>query len=220
MIPVLLSIIAIISYLLGNINAVRIVSRVFRRQLPDLSGERALAEINRIFGTPGVAAANVADAAKTIIAVLLGGMVLHIAGGEPADSLISYTAVGRCFAAFCVLLGHCWPAFHRFRGGRGGIVAITAMLCIHFPLGVLMLLIFAAVTWLTKYLALGVIVPAVLAPLTIWVEFGSLCFTLSLLCTLTLLITHRRSILNLLRRREPKLNLQRDLSMKFEEEDF
>ncbi len=220
MIPLLLAVIAVSSYLLGNINAVRIVSRMFRRQLPNYSGERAMAELNRVFGVQGVAAANIVDAAKTVVAVLLGGLVLQILGREPAESLISYTAVGRCFAAFCVLLGHCWPAFNRFRGGRGGVVALAAMLCIHFPLGVLMLLIFIAITWASKYLALGTLAAAILAPFTVWLEYGSLCFYLALLCTLVLFVTHRRSILNLLQKREPKLNLQRDLSMKFEEEDF
>ena len=220
MIPLLLAVIAIASYLLGNINAMRIVSRIFQRQLPNYSGERALSELNRVFGVPGVAAANIVDAAKTVVAVLLGGLVLHILGREPAESLISYTAVGRCFAAFCVLLGHCWPAFNRFRGGRGGVVALASMLCIHFPLGILMLLIFVAVTWASKYLALGTLAAAILAPFTVWLEYGNLCFLLAGLCTLILFFTHRRSILNLLRRTEPKLNLQRDLSMKFEEEDF
>ena len=220
MIPLLLAVIAIASYLLGNINAMRIVSRIFQRQLPNYSGERALSELNRVFGVPGVAAANIVDAAKTVVAVLLGGLVLHILGREPAESLISYTAVGRCFAAFCVLLGHCWPAFNRFRGGRGGVVALASMLCIHFPLGILMLLIFIAVTWASKYLALGTLAAAILAPFTVWLEYGNLCFYLALMCTLVLFFTHRKSILNLLRRTEPKLNLQRDLSMKFEEEDF
>ena len=220
MIPLLLAVIAVASYLLGNINAVRIVSRLFRRQLPNYSGERAMAELNRVFGVQGVAAANIVDAAKTVVAVLLGGLVLQILGREPAESLISYTAVGRCFAAFCVLLGHCWPAFHRFRGGRGGIVAMTAMLCIHFPLAVLILLIFLGVTWATKYLAVGTLVAAALSPFAVWIEYGGLCALLALFSVVVIFFTHRRSIVNLIRRREPKLNLQRDLSMKFEEEDF
>lgn len=220
MIPLLLSAIAIASYLIGNINAVHIVSRIFRRQLPDFSGERAMAEINRVFGTPGIVAATVVDAAKTVVAVLLGGLVLHIAGGEPEGSLISYMAVGRCFAAFCVLLGHCWPVFHRFRGGRGGVVAMAAMFCVHFPLAVLIALIFAGVTWASKYMAVGTLTAAALSPLAVWIEYGGLCALLALFSVLVIFFTHRRSIVNLLRRREPKLNLQRDLSMKFEEEDF
>ncbi len=214
MIPLLLSAIAIASYLIGNINAVHIVSRIFRRQLPDFSGERAMAEINRVFGTPGIVAATVVDAAKTVVAVLLGGLVLH------EGSLISYMAVGRCFAAFCVLLGHCWPVFHRFRGGRGGVVAMAAMFCVHFPLAVLIALIFAGVTWASKYMAVGTLTAAALSPLAVWIEYGGLCALLALFSVLVIFFTHRRSIVNLLRRREPKLNLQRDLSMKFEEEDF
>ena len=79
MIPLLLAVIAIVSYLLGNINAMRIVSRIFQRQLPNYSGERALAELNRVFGVPGVAAANIVDAAKAVIGIAL--LLGHLAVG-------------------------------------------------------------------------------------------------------------------------------------------
>ena len=64
------------------------------------------------------------------------------------------------------------------------------------------------------------IAAAVLAPLGVWLELGGLCALLSLLCTLVILIRYRKNILRLLRRTEPKFQFQKDLSMKFEEEDF
>ena len=221
MIPVLLAAIAVFSYLIGSLNAVSITSRlVFKRRLRPRSGESAMTTMNRLFGIPGVAAVAVFDAAKTIAAVLLAGLLLHVAGREPIDSIISYTAVGRLFSVFCVLLGHCFPAFYHFRGGTGSVVALTGLLCVNFPLGVLFGLLFAGVVAATRYVSLGVIAAAALAPLGIWLELGGLCALLCLMCSAVVLIRYRKNVLRLIRRTEPKFQLQKDLSMKFEEEDF
>ena len=221
MIPVLLSVIAVVAYLIGCLNAVSITSRlVFQRRLRPRTGENAMATMNRLYGVPGVVAVTVFDAAKTIVVVLLAGSLLHVAGREPVDSIISYTAVGRVFSLFCVLLGHCFPAFYRFRGGSGGVVALAGLLCVNFPLGVLFGLLFAGIVAATRYVSLGVIAAAVLAPLGVWLELGGLCALLSLLCSLVVLIRYRKNLIRLILRTEPKFQFQKDLSMKFEEEDF
>ena len=221
MIPVLLSVIAVVSYLIGCLNAVSITSRlVFRRRLRPRTGENAMTTMNRLYGVPGVVAVAVFDAAKTIVVVLLAGLLLHVVGREPVDSIISYTAVGRLFSLFCALLGHCFPVFYRFRGGTGSVVALAGLLCINFPLGVLFGLVFVGIVAATRYVSLGVIAAALLAPLGIWLELGGLCALLSLLCTLILLIRYRKNVVRLIQRTEPKFQLQKDLSMKFEEEDF
>lgn len=221
MIPVLLSVIAVMSYLIGCLNAVSITSRlVFRRRLRPRTGESAMTTMNRIYGIPGVAAIAVFDAAKTIVAVLLAGLLLHVAGREPVDSIISYTAVGRLFSVFCVLLGHCFPVFYRFRGGKGGLPALVGLLCVNFPLGVLSGLIFVGLTAATRYVSLGVIAAAVIAPLGVWLELGGLCALLCVFCSLVILLRYRRNIVRLLQRSEQKFQFQKDLSMKFEEEDF
>ena len=221
MIPALLTVIAVVSYLIGCLNAVSITSRlVFQRRLRPRTGESAMTTMNRLYGIPGVAAVAVFDAAKTIVAVLLAGLLLHVAGREPVDSIISYTAVGRLFSVFCVLLGHCFPAFYRFRGGSGGVVALTGLICVNFPLGILFGLAFVGIVAATRYVSLGVVVAAVLAPLGVWLELGGLCAILCLLCSIVILLQYRKNILRLFSRTEPKFLFQKDLSMKFEEEDF
>lgn len=221
MIPVLLSVIAVVSYLIGCLNAVSITSRiVFRRRLRPRTGETAMTTMNRLYGIPGVVAISVFDAAKTVVAVLLAGLLLHVVGREPVDSIISYTAIGRLFSVFCVLLGHCFPVFYRFRGGKGGVVALVGLLCVNFPLGVLFGLAFVGIVAATRFVSLGVIAAAIMAPLGVWLELGGLCALLCLLCSVVLLLRYRRNVIRLLRRTEPQFQFQKDLSMKFEEEDF
>ena len=221
MIPAILAVSAIVCYLLGTLNAVRITSRlVFRRRVRPKTGEPAMKTMNRLFGIPGLVAIGVFDAAKTVVAVLLSGLALHVLGGEPLDSIIDYTAVGRLFGGFCVLLGHCFPVFYRFRGGKGGVVALTVLLCVNFPLGVLSGLIFVGLTAATRFVSLGTISGAVVAPIGIWLELGGLCALLCLFSALVVLFKHSRNIVRLIRRTEPKLDFRQDLSMKFEQEDF
>ena len=176
--------------------------------------------MNRLFGVPGMVAVCVFDAAKTIVAVLLSGLALHLLGGEPVDSIIDYTAVGRLFGGFCVLLGHCFPVFYRFRGGKGGLVALVALLCVHFPMGVLCGLIFVGLVAGTRFLSLGVIAGAIVAPIGIWLELGGLCALLCLFSTLVVLFKYSTNMVRLIRKTEPKVDFRQDLSMKFEQEDF
>ena len=221
MIPALLAVIAVVSYLIGNLNAVYFMSRlVFRRRLRARTGEAAVTTMNRLFGVPGIASVAVFDAAKTVLAVLLSGLLLHSLGGEPYDSVISYTAVGRLFSVFCVLLGHCFPVFYRFRGGQGGVVALTGLLCVNFPLGVLCALLFAGAVAATRWISLGVLAGAVIAPIGVWLELGGLCALLCLFSSLVILLKHLGNIGRLLRRTEPRFEFKKDLSLKFEEEDF
>lgn len=176
--------------------------------------------MNRLYGVPGIASVAVFDAAKTVLAVLLSGLLLHAFGGEPYDSIISYTAVGRLFSMFCVLLGHCFPVFYRFRGGQGGVVALSGLLCVNFPLGVLSGLIFVVAVAATRWASLGIVAGSLIAPIGIWLELGGLCALLCLFSTLIILLRHWRNIRRLLRRTEPKFEFKKDLSLKFDEEDF
>ena len=152
--------------------------------------------------------------------MLLSGLALHLLGGEPVESLIDYTAVGRLYGGFCVLLGHCFPVFYRFRGGKGGLVALTVLYCANPPLGVLSGVIFAVLVAATRYVSLGTVAGAVVAPIGIWLELGGLCALLCLFSTLIVLLKYSRNIGRLIRRTEQKLDFRQDLSMKFEQEDF
>ncbi len=223
MIPALLAAIAVVSYLLGNLNASVIASRyVFRRAVRNYGhGVEGLLRVNRVFGVRGVAAVVAVDAAKSLAAVLLGGAIFRAAAPGAAEAgVVSYAAVGKLFAGFCLLLGHCWPVLYGFRGGKGAVCALVTLLCVHVPLGLLSLAVCAALIALTRYVSLGVLCGAVIAPIGVWAEYGGLCAILCLLCVLILAARDRGGLYALARGKAQKLELKKDLSNKFEEEDF
>lgn len=213
MIPAMLGAIAVVAYLLGSLNGAVIASkRVFHRDVRDYgSGNAGLTNFYRSFGAPGLLIVLGTDVAKSLLAALIGGLVMGMVG---------YADVGKLFAGFCLMLGHIYPAFYGFRGGKGVVCAAVTLLCVDFRLGLLALAVFAVVVWLTRYVSLGSVVAAAIAPIAVWAEHGGLCALLCLFCALLLVIKHRSNLRRLARHTEPKLEFKKNLSGKFEEEDF
>ena len=116
MIPGLLAAIAVFSYLLGGLNGAIIASKyVFHRDVRDYgSGNAGLTNFYRTFGAPGLAIVIGTDVLKTVIAVVAGGLIMGTQGAA---------ATGQVFAGFCVMLGHIYPVFYGFRGGKGVLCA-------------------------------------------------------------------------------------------------
>lgn len=225
MIPVLLAVIAVVAYLLGCISGVGVMRRVFRRPRARYRrigwGAEGLLRIWRAYGWWGLGLTMAVDVLKTVAAVLIGGFVLSkFSGVDPAETTANYQTIGRLFAMYCVLLGHCYPAFRRFRGGRGTHCALAAILLINSTIGFVMLVAYALLVWLTRYPVLGTLVVSVLTPPLIWVENGVLGLGVAAAASLVLLWRSRRYVMNLLRSREPKFDLAPDLSDKFTTENF
>ena len=121
MIPGLLAAIAVFSYLLGGLNGAIIASKyVFHRDVRDYgSGNAGLTNFYRTFGAPGLAIVIGTDVLKTVIAVVAGGLIMGTQGAA---------STGQVFAGFCVMLGHIYPVFYGFRGGKGVLCAETMLL--------------------------------------------------------------------------------------------
>lgn len=137
MIPGLLAAIAVFSYLLGGLNGAIIASKyVFHRDVRDYgSGNAGLTNFYRTFGAPGLAIVIGTDVLKTVIAVVAGGLIMGTQGAA---------STGQVFAGFCVMLGHIYPVFYGFRGGKGVLCAETMLLIVSFPTGLVSLLILSA----------------------------------------------------------------------------
>ena len=158
MIPGLLAAIAVFSYLLGGLNGAIIASKyVFHRDVRDYgSGNAGLTNFYRTFGAPGLAIVIGTDVLKTVIAVVAGGLIMGTQGAA---------STGQVFAGFCVMLGHIYPVFYGFRGGKGVLCAETMLLIVSFPTGLVSLLIFVGIVWATRYVSLGSICGALIAPI-------------------------------------------------------
>lgn len=76
------------------------------------------------------------------------------------------------------------------------------------------------IVWATRYVSLGSICGALIAPIGVLAACGKLPALLSLFCVILLVVKHRSNIGRLIRHKESKLSFKKDLSDKFDDEDF
>jgi acyl phosphate:glycerol-3-phosphate acyltransferase len=108
-------------------------------------------------------------------------------------------------AAIAAFLGHLFPVWLRFRGGKGVATLIGVVAALHWPVAIVMAVVWIAMLFLTRYSSVGGMSAAVSAPI-VAALFGR--FDLTVLFTgfaLLVLWKHRANIGRLIRRTEPKV---------------
>ena len=194
---------AAIAYGLGGINGAIVAS--WMTQHKDVrnygSGNAGLTNYYRTFGAVGVALVIGIDIVKGVVAVLLGGALLGIVG-QPT--------VGKLFAGFCLVLGHMYPAFHRFKGGKGALCGEVLAFLLDWRVGLILITVFVLVIVLTRYVSLGSILAAALFPAVAGLFGYSALVCLLAMCTgLLIVVKHGENIQRLLRGTESKLSFKK-----------
>lgn len=147
--PILMGIFcAVIGYLLGNIQTGILIGRIAGIDpRTGGSGNSGATNVLRVLGRKGAALTLLGDMLKGALASAAG---LLLAGHD-----------GGMIAALAVIIGHIWPVFFGFRGGKGAATAMGA-LAVLFPLyALIMVLVGVAVLLITKMVSAGSLVGAV-----------------------------------------------------------
>ena len=208
------AIVVILGYLLGSIPFGLLISKhsakVDIRQYG--SGKTGTTNVLRTAGRKAAATVAILDLSKGVLAVILAGFIVRgdyiMVGGFGLGLLVA-----QVLAALAAVIGHIFPVFVKFRGGRGvatffgGLVALCPVAAIF---GGEILLIGAG---LTRYVSLGSIVGAVgtysvLIPLTILSGFPVEYLVYALLGTIIIIVMHRDNIVRLVNGKERKLGKQ------------
>ncbi len=151
-----------VSYLLGSINSAIIISRIFYGE--DVrtkgSGNAGLTNMLRNYGKKGALLTLFGDVSKAVVAILFTALLLGF-GYSHGVSLNG----GYCYlAGLFVAIGHVFPIYYKFKGGKGVLVtAVTAFVLTPIPALILML-IFVLIVGITKYVSLGSVTVATLYP--------------------------------------------------------
>lgn len=153
---------AVLAYLIGSINFAIITSRVvIKRDIREYgSGNAGMTNVLRILGKWPAVVVTAGDFLKGVTAILIGRWLAEAFMGE-VPVYIDHVA------ALAATLGHCFPVFYKFKGGKGILVSagIILMTC---PLAlVVMLTVFAALTLTTRIVSVGSIAAAAIYPVLV-----------------------------------------------------
>ena len=198
---ILLLIIAFIAYNFGSISTLNIASVfVFHRDLHRI-GKKSMfiSNFRRLFGYTGFLKLLLVELIRDFVPILLGGILMSFK--EHAD-------IGMAFAGFCLVLGRLFPVYNRFRGSYATICLAATMLCADFSLGIATILVSAAVTWFSRYLALGAIAGSLSAILVA---------VLLVLTAGIVLLKNLPAIPRISKKKEMRMSLEEDISYKFDE---
>lgn len=182
-----------LAYLWGSIPTAVIVCHTL--DIPDPrkqgSGNPGTTNVLRIGSRKAAIFTLIGDAGKGILA-LLPAVLLQLPSSEQA------------LCALAAVVGHLFPVFSSFRGGKGVATALGVCLCLFWPLALAQLFIWIIVAAFSRIASLASIACALITPIIVWIAAPPL-FSVLLIISVLLLFSHRNNIRNLLSGAEPRL---------------
>lgn len=199
----LVAILVVAAYLIGSISFAVVVSRAMGLPDPHSYGS----------GNPGATNVLRSGSKKAAILTLLGDALkgalaiglVHVVGGA---YYIEERALG--VVALAAFVGHLYPVYFRFKGGKGVATAAGILFALDVRLGLSTLAVWLLVAFATRYSSLAAIFAATIAPVTVWLLLNDPYLTVCILAiSLLLLMRHAGNIRKLLSGSESRIRLTR-----------
>ena len=206
---------AIIAYCIGSINFSIIISKKFAgfdvREKG--SGNAGSTNMLRSVGKKAAAITLVCDILKGIIAIAISIIIGNIVSDSNKELLLQ-------IAGIAVVLGHTFPVFFEFKGGKGVATSLGILLMRNWQIGLICLVFALVLMALTRMVSLGSCAAAVLFPvLTLFMnnnytvltegKSGNVYFIYSLILAIIVLYNHRENIKRFLNGTENKLSFKK-----------
>ena len=184
-----------LTYLVGSLNFSIIISKRYHND--DIrnygSGNAGTTNMLRTYGRRAAALTLVGDALKAIVSTLYG------------YALLGFT--GAYVAGFFCILGHCFPIWYKFKGGKG-IVTVAFMVLMLDPIVfAILFFIFFALIFATKMVSFGSVICVMLFPLLLErIEGPGIPVIFAMLITVLVVFMHRDNILRIFHGEESKID--------------
>lgn len=189
----------VLAYLLGSVSFAVVVSKLMGLSDPRTYGSKNPGATNVLRSGNKAAAilTLLGDAVKGWLAVWLAQRYAHAADLSEA---------GIALVGLAAFIGHLWPVFFRFIGGKGVATAAGVLIGIRWELGLGVLAVWLLVAFATRYSSLAALIAAASAPMIYGMVFGSDAILLAIFIMSGLLIyRHRQNIANLMSGKESKI---------------
>ena len=190
------TILFILAYLLGSISSAVVVCKIF--QLPDPrsqgSNNPGATNVLRIGGKFPAILTLVGDSLKGAIPALIATMLYK------GDFII-------CAVVFAALLGHIYPIFFNFKGGKGVATVIGGFFAISWILGLLFVIAWLLTFFISRISSLSALVATALSPLLALIILGFKPAICIIAISIVIFYRHKENITRLMEKNEKKLSL-------------
>ncbi len=191
--PAILALVALGGYLLGSVPFGLVMARLF-----------GLGDIRQI-GSGNIGATNVLRTGNKLAAFL----TLILDAGKGGIAVLAARALvgedAAQLAGFAAFLGHCFPVFLGFKGGKGVATFLGTLLALFWPAGVAACLTWAAMAGVFRISSLAALIAAISAPIWVSVLGMPQASLVSVLLAVLIFIRHRANITRLLAGQEPRI---------------
>ena len=193
------------SYLLGSVNFAIVISKAaYGKDIRDYGSKNAgMTNMMRTFGTKAAVMVLLGDVMKSILSVALSMLICGID--------VAYIAGIAC------MIGHCFPVFYKFRGGKGFATAAGMVLAAEPLIFLICLIIFVVIVAATKYISAGSIITSLFFPLILNMVYrsaGGITLIMAL-CSVFLaffiLFNHRANVARLMKGEEKKFSFKKSV---------
>lgn len=203
---------ALVAYALGSLNFAVIISKV--KYHDDIrkygSGNAGMTNMLRTYGKVDAALTFAGDMLKTMVSIIIGML------------LVGSVGAGNYVAGFFAILGHVYPVYYRFKGGKGVVAAATTILMLDYRIFLILVTLFLIIVAISRYISLGSVVCAMLYPLLVYVvnktawlgmsgavgEFLYVSVIFAFIIGLFVIILHRKNIERLMTGKESKISFK------------
>ncbi|MED1116412.1 glycerol-3-phosphate 1-O-acyltransferase PlsY [Bacillus paramycoides] len=197
-----------LGYFLGSLNTAVIVGKIYRKDIRNHGSKNAgLTNTLRVLGKSAAVFVLAGDILKGIIACFIGLFLsVYFYSGEAKDC-VSLLAAGAG-----AIIGHNWPIYFRFKGGKGALTAIAVLFMIDWVMALLCLGSFVIIVALTRYVSLGTICATILVAVISFIPvFGNTLYFYIFACLMAFIVIfkHMENIQRLLSGTENKLIFSR-----------
>lgn len=201
MLPVAIAVSLIASYLIGGINGAIIVSSV--RYKDDIrmqgSGNAGFTNFKRVHGMgSSTVAVLLIDILKTVVPVLCSAIIF--------EEMFGFWSMGAAVAALGCVIGHCYPVWYNFRGGKGMLALFTAIWFIDYRMAIVVAVVFVLALLIFKFMSFASCFGTIMCPIaTAVIGFDSwVTLAATILMAAIVVFRHRSNIRRLLNGTESK----------------
>lgn len=200
---------ALVAYTLGSLNFALILSkRMYGEDIRDFGSKNAgTTNMARTYGKKAALFTILGDILKGIVAVIIGSFLMG-------------ATLGGYFAGLFCVIGHVFPVFYKFRGGKGVATAAAVILMTNYQVFLIMISLFILTVLLTRYVSLGSCLAAAIFPFLTYnfvtvpaaengVPYGGVAFILSMLMAILVISKHHTNLYRLFNGKESKFSFKK-----------